>query len=147
MISMMNQASMMYLKVPQTHLHHPTNPQTYRRNPRASSSMGRESQWQTPTMHISAMKWTCQECQDTLGMLVTISFLSHVFFLISVVCRPYFSFAPSYEETNHYLLAFPLYSSPLVFPLYLHRTVSPLDYLSRSSHFFPNFHQVLQPSP
>ena len=51
------------------------------------------------------------------GGNVTISFLSHVFFLISVVHRPFFSFAPSYEETNHYLLAFPLYSSPLVFPL------------------------------
>ena len=45
---------------------------------------------------------------------VMISFLSHVFFLISVVQHPYFHFAPSHEETNHYLLVFPLYSSPLV---------------------------------
>ena len=49
--------------------------------------------------------------------VVTISFLSHIFFLISVVRHPYFSFAPSYEETDLYLLAFPEYSSPLMFPL------------------------------
>ena len=48
---------------------------------------------------------------------VMISFLSHVFFLISIVRCPYFSFAPSYKETNQYLLAFPLYSSPLMFLL------------------------------
>ena len=48
---------------------------------------------------------------------VTISFLFHVFFLLSVVRRPYFSFAPSYQETDLYLLAFPDYSSPLLFPL------------------------------
>ena len=51
------------------------------------------------------------------GGNVTISFLSHVFFLISVVRRPYFSFAPSYQEIDLYLLAFPDYSSPLLFPL------------------------------
>ena len=39
-----------------------------------------------------------------MGISVTISFLSHVFFLISVVRCPYFSFAPSYQETNRYLL-------------------------------------------
>ena len=50
-------------------------------------------------------------------LIVTISFLSHVFFLLSVVRRPYFSFAPSYQETNLYLLTFPDYSSPLLFPL------------------------------
>ena len=49
--------------------------------------------------------------------IVTISFLSHVFFLISVIRRPYFSFAPSYQETDRYLLAFLSYSSPLVLPL------------------------------
>ena len=48
---------------------------------------------------------------------VTISFLSHVFFLVSIVQHPYFSFAPSYQETDRYLLAFPSYSSPLVLPL------------------------------
>ena len=48
---------------------------------------------------------------------VTISFLSHVFFLVYVVQRPYFSFAPSYQEIDLYLLAFPDYSSPLLFPL------------------------------
>ena len=48
---------------------------------------------------------------------VTISFLSHVFFLISVVWHPYFSFTPSYKETDLYLLAFPDYSFPLLFPL------------------------------
>ena len=51
------------------------------------------------------------------GGNVTISFLSHVFFLISVVRCPYFSFAPSYREIDLYLLAFPDYSSPLLFPL------------------------------
>ena len=51
------------------------------------------------------------------GGNVTISFLTHVFFLITVVRHPYFSFAPSYKETDQYLLAFPLYSSPLMFPL------------------------------
>ena len=51
------------------------------------------------------------------GGNVMISFLSHVFFLISVVQHPYFHFAPSHKETIHYLLAFLLYSSPLMFPL------------------------------
>ena len=51
------------------------------------------------------------------GGNVTISFLSHVFFLISIVRCPYFSFAPSYQETNQYLLAFLSYSPPLVLPL------------------------------
>ena len=51
------------------------------------------------------------------GGNVMISFLSHVFFLISVVRCPYFSFAPSYREIDLYLLAFPNYSSPLLFPL------------------------------
>ena len=51
------------------------------------------------------------------GGNVTISFLIHVFFLISIVQHPYYSFAPSYKETDQYLLAFPLYSSPLMFPL------------------------------
>ena len=44
------------------------------------------------------------------GGSVTMSFLSHVFFLISVVRRPYFSFAPSYQEIDLYLLTFPDYS-------------------------------------
>ena len=48
---------------------------------------------------------------------VTIFFLSHIFFLVAVVCCPYFCFAPLHEETDHYLLAFPSSSSPLVFPL------------------------------
>ena len=51
------------------------------------------------------------------GGNVTISFLYHVFFLILVVQRPYFSFAPSYIVTDLYLLAFPDYSLPLLFPL------------------------------
>ena len=48
---------------------------------------------------------------------VTISFLYHVFFLISIVRHPFFSFAPSHIVTNLYLLAFPDYSLPLLFPL------------------------------
>ena len=51
------------------------------------------------------------------GGNVTISFLYHVFFLISIVRRPYFSFAPSYTVTDLYLLAFPDYSPPLLFSL------------------------------
>ena len=48
---------------------------------------------------------------------VTIFFLSHVFFLVSVVQYLYFHFAPSHEETHHYLLAFPLYSSSFIISL------------------------------
>ena len=51
------------------------------------------------------------------GGNVTIFFLSHVFFLISIVQYPYFRFAPSHEETDHCLLTFSLYSSPFIFPL------------------------------
>ena len=51
------------------------------------------------------------------GGNVTISFLYHVFFLVSVARCPYFSFAPSYMITDLYLLAFPDYSLPLLFPL------------------------------
>ena len=57
------------------------------------------------------------EAQIYEGGNVTIFFLSHVFFLISIVWYPHFCFAPSYKETNHYLLAFPLYSSSLTLPL------------------------------
>ena len=51
------------------------------------------------------------------GGNVTIFFLSRVFFLVSVVQYPYFCFAPSHEETHHYLLAFPSYSSSFIVPL------------------------------
>ena len=51
------------------------------------------------------------------GGNVTISFLSHIFFLVSVVRRPYFCFAPLYEETDFYLLAFPSHSIPFIVPL------------------------------
>ena len=79
----------------------------------------------TPTMMISTPLWmitkemVCVEpgARVYKGGNVTISFLSHVFFFISVVQRPYFSFAPSYEETNLYLLAFPEYSPPFLFPI------------------------------
>ena len=60
---------------------------------------------------------TSIEIQRPLSLPVTSSFLSHVFFLISVVRCPYFSFAPSYREIDLYLLAFLDYSSPLLFPL------------------------------
>ena len=52
-----------------------------------------------------------------LSLFVTIFFLSHVFFLVTIVQHPYFCFAPLHEETDHYLLAFPPYSSSLIFPL------------------------------
>ena len=45
---------------------------------------------------------------------VTIFFLSHVFFLVSIIQYPYFHFAPSHEETHHYLLTFPSYSSFII---------------------------------
>ena len=48
---------------------------------------------------------------------VMIFFLYHVFFLVLVVWHPYFHFAPSYEETDHYLLAFPPYSSSFILSL------------------------------
>ena len=48
---------------------------------------------------------------------VTIFFLSHVFFLVSIVQYPYFCFAPSHEEIHHYLLAFLSYSSSFIIPL------------------------------
>ena len=63
-------------------------------------------------IQIATMIYSMEKVPD-----VTISFLSHVFFLISVVQHPYFSFAPSYQETDWYLLAFLSYSSPLVLPL------------------------------
>ena len=51
------------------------------------------------------------------GGNVTIFFLSHVFFLVSVVQYPYFRFAPSHEEIHHYLLAFPSYFPSFIVPL------------------------------
>ena len=51
------------------------------------------------------------------GSNVTIFFLSHVFFLITVVQCPYSCFAPLHEETDHHLLTFPPYSSSLIIPL------------------------------
>ena len=51
------------------------------------------------------------------GSNVTIFFLSHVFFLVSIVQHPYFHFAPSHEETDHYLLVFLSYSSSFIIPL------------------------------
>ena len=49
------------------------------------------------------------------GGNVTIHFLSSVFFLISVVQRPYFHFAPLHEETNHYLCThfWPIFQFPI----------------------------------
>ena len=44
---------------------------------------------------------------------VMIFFLFHVFLLIAVMRCPYFHFAPQYEETELYLLAFPHSSCPL----------------------------------
>ena len=51
------------------------------------------------------------------GVNVTILFLSHIFFLILIVCCPYFCFAPQHEEINYYLLTFDLLLSPLIFTL------------------------------
>ena len=51
------------------------------------------------------------------GGNVTIFFLSHVFFLVSIVHRPYIHFAPLHEEVDVYLLAFPPSSSLLCLSL------------------------------
>ena len=52
------------------------------------------------------LRYVEPEAQMYEGGNVTIFFLSHVFFLVSVICHPYFRFAPQYEEVDHYLLAF-----------------------------------------
>ena len=64
---------------------------------------------------VGALRRSTHSTQGMGG--VTIFFLSHVFFLISVVRFPYFRFAPLHEETHHYLLAFPSYSSSFIIPL------------------------------
>ena len=51
------------------------------------------------------------------GGNVMIFFLSHVFFLISIVRHPYFHFAPLHEEMDAYLLVFLLHSDPFIVPL------------------------------
>ena len=50
-------------------------------------------------------------------LAVTIFFLCHVFFLVSVVWCPYFCFAPLHKEMDSYLLAFPLHSDSFIVPL------------------------------
>ena len=50
------------------------------------------------------------------GGNVMIFFLSQVFFLVSVVCCPYFHFAPLHKETNSYLLTFPPCSDSFIVP-------------------------------
>ena len=55
--------------------------------------------------------------EEMRGVNVTISFLSHVFFLILVVHYPYFQFAPQHEEVDLNLLTFPHFFSPLLLPL------------------------------
>ena len=78
----------------------------------------------TLTMTISTPLWMmtrevrCIEpgAQMYKGGNVTIFFLSHVFFLITIVQCPYFHFTPLHEETNYYLLAFLSYPSSLIIP-------------------------------
>ena len=65
--------------------------------------------------HSFFKKWNSQTFCSVKG--VTIFFLSHVFFLISVVHWPYICFAPLHEEVDLYLLAFPPSSSPLCLSL------------------------------
>ena len=79
----------------------------------------------TPTTMTSTPLWMttrelgCVEpgAQVYEGGNVTISFLSHMFFLVSIVQYPYFCFTPLYEETDHYLLIFLSYSPPFIIPL------------------------------
>ena len=78
-----------------------------------------------PTMTTSIPLWMTTEklrhiepgAQVYEGGNVTISFLSLIFFLVSIVRHPYFCFAPLYEVTNFYLLAFPSRSVPFIVPL------------------------------
>lgn len=49
------------------------------------------------------------------GLPVMIPFLTSIFFLLSIVQCPYFSFAPLHYETDSYLLAF----NSLPFPLFI----------------------------
>ena len=79
----------------------------------------------TRTTTISTPLWTTTRGMECIepgtrlyeGGNVMISYLYHVFFLISIVRRPYFSFAPSHIVTDLYLLAFPDYSPLLLFSL------------------------------
>ena len=82
------------------------------------------------------------------GGNVTIFFLSHVFFLVIVVCHPYTSLLYMRRVTITYLPfhAFPIpYSYRSSIPFH-YRTISSTDYLSHNSHVSPTFHKVLQPS-
>ena len=77
------------------------------------------------------------------GGNVTISFLSHVFFLVSVLTSTSLPYMRRLIFT--YLLFHPctlLYVSLSSF-LSRYRTVSPLDYLSHDSHISPTFHTIL----
>lgn len=80
------------------------------------SAQGGVSHQHESSCHSSHVPHSISPNQQCL-IFVTIFFLSHVFFLVSLVQYPYFRFAPSYEETDHYLLAFPSYSSSLIIPL------------------------------
>ena len=72
----------------------------------------------TPLWRLSEkLRYVDPGAQIYEGGNVTILFLSHIFFLISIVCCPYFHFAPQHEEIDYYLLTFDLLSSSLIFPL------------------------------
>lgn len=91
-------------------------------------------------------------CSAVWGKCVTIQFLHYTFFLVSVVHCPCFSFAPSYKETNHYLLTLGSHSCSLFILSWSSTSALPYqtalssDYFSYSSHMFPNFHFILQSS-
>ena len=63
------------------------------------------------------VKSTIVQLHTITSTSVTIFFLYYVFFFVSIVHHPYFHFAPLYEETDLYLLAFPHSSSPLFLSL------------------------------
>ena len=77
-------------------------------------------------------------------VIVTISFLYHVFFLISVVCHPYFCFASLYKISTYLPFHFTLPHLLFLFSIALfYRTVSLLSYFSHGNYVSPTFPIVL----
>ena len=104
------------ISIPHTQ-RHPLDPWTYCTNSSSSNSTTSLSNMLNSFLLLHHSRLFHPQLNSGSGVSlwvpVTIFFLSHVFFLVSVVCHPYFRFTPQYEKTNHYLLAFTSSSSPL----------------------------------
>ena len=70
------------------------------------TSVTSSARWTIQSSSLDTL-WTTQPTYCECLLSVTIFFLSHIFFLVLVVCQPYFHFAPLHEEVDLYLLAFP----------------------------------------